>query len=393
MYDEKHSISLLFNANKVFDRQVIEGIGQYLQTSRVSWDVYLEEDFRTRLSHIQQWSGDGIIADFDDPSVVAVLEQFSLPIVGVGGSYSNEKHYPDVPYVATDNVALMKAAYLHLKRKGLEQFAYYGLPEDPHCKWAAERENALLTLCKKDGYDCSRFLGQATTPHNWQQLMASLTQWLQTLPTPIGIIAVTDARARHILQACDLIGKEVPDTISIIGIDDDDIARNLSRISLSSVSQGAIQMGFQAAKLLHRRMENPAIGHRRILVPPIGVVERQSTDFKALRDAAVIQAMHFIRQRACSGIKVSQVLDFVGLSRSNLEQRFQHEMGHSIHAEIHHTKLAHACDMLCSTTLSTEQVAEQSGYPSLQYMYAVFKKHFNQTPMQYRQKHHLKAKS
>jgi LacI family transcriptional regulator len=393
MYDVKHSITLLFNANKVYDRQVIEGIGRYLQTSRVSWDIYLEEDFLTRLDHIDEWSGDGIIADFDDPSIEAGLKGISLPIVGVGGSYSNARHYPDVPYVATDNAALMEAAYLHLKRKGLERFAYYGLPAGPQSKWASEREKALVKLCHQDGYDCSIFLGQATKLQNWQQLMASLTEWLQSLPTPIGVVAVTDARARHVLQACDLIGKEVPDTISIIGIDDDDIARNLSRISLSSVSQGAIEMGFQAAKLLHRKMETPKLRNRRILVPPSGVVERQSTDFKALRDTAVIQAMHFIRQRACSGIKVSQVLDFVGISRSNLETRFFNEMGHSIHSEIHNTKLTHACNMLQSTSLSTEQVSAQSGYPSLQYMYAVFKKHFNQTPAQYRNQQCSMAKS
>ena len=69
------------------------------------------------------------------------------------------------------------------------------------------------------------------------------------------------------------------------------------------------------------------------------VIERRSTDYRSLTDPAVIQAMHFIRNHACKGIKVEQVLDSVGISRSNLEKRFKEEVGETIHAVIHAEKL------------------------------------------------------
>ncbi len=384
MFQAKHSITLLFSANKVYDRQVIEGVGHYLQSSKVDWDVYLEEDFLPRLEHIEQWGGDGIIADFDDPSIQSALKDIRLPIIGVGGSYQEESDYPDVPYVATDNLAVVRCAYEHLKQKGLERFAFYGFPHDENHRWAAEREKAIVNLCKEDGFDCAVYRGHPTRPETWQYSMNRLSDWLQGLANPIGIISVTDARARHLLQACDHIGKLVPDNISIVGIDDDDIARNLSRISLSSVTQGCFDMGFQAARLLHRRLENPSLKNKIVLVPPVGVAQRQSTDFKSLKDTYVIQAMHFIRQNACRGIKVDQVLDYVGISRSNLESRFKSERGHSIHNEIHNEKLERACKMLEDSEMTTNEIAKVSGYPSLQYMYAVFKKHFDKTPKEYR---------
>ncbi|MCF2948377.1 DNA-binding transcriptional regulator [Paraglaciecola aquimarina] len=387
MFQAKHSISLLFNANKVYDRQVIEGIGHYLQSSKVDWDIYLEEDVLTRLENIDEWGGDGIIADFDDPTVQAALVNAKVPVIGVGGSYSNAADYPDVPYVATDNFAVVKCAYEHLKKKGLERFAFYGFPADQNHRWAVEREAAMVKLCKEDGYECSIYRGHPTRPETWQYTMNRVTDWIQALPNPVGIVSVTDARARHLLQACDHIGKLVPDNISIVGIDDDDIARFLSRISLSSVTQGCFDMGFQAAKLLHRHLDNEGLKNKRVLVPPLGVSERQSTDFKALKDPFVIQAMHYIRQNACRGIKVDQVLDFVGVSRSNLEQRFKEERGHSIHAEIHNEKLDKASKLLKESEVSTNEVAQVCGYPSLQYMYAVFKKHYNQTPREYRIEH------
>lgn len=41
-----HRIALLFNANKVYDREIITGIGQYLLSTRVAWDLFLEEGFQ-----------------------------------------------------------------------------------------------------------------------------------------------------------------------------------------------------------------------------------------------------------------------------------------------------------------------------------------------------------
>lgn len=388
---QRHRISLLFNANKVYDRQIIEGIGHYLQSSKVSWDVYLEEDCLARVSHLENWEVDGIIADFDDPEIQQALQNLPLPIVATGSSYADANRYPKLPYVGTDNHAIAKAAFEHLKQKGLEHYAYYGLPDDASHRWAIERERAIVSLCNEFGFECARYRGQLTRAETWHDSMARLADWISTLPSPVGIIAVTDARARHLVQACDSIGRVVPDEVSIVGIDDDDIARNLSRVSLSSVSQGCFEIGFQAAKLLHKSLqrEKPLsqgtdAKYPRILVPPTGVIQRQSTDFKALQDPYVIQAMHFIRQYACKGIKVDQVLDFVGVSRSNLEHRFVHECGHSIHTHIHNTKLETACQLLLESENSLAFIAERSGYPSLQYMYAVFKKHYGITPNKYR---------
>jgi len=342
MFQARHSITLMFNANKVYDRQVIEGIGHYLQTSKVDWDIYLEEDFRTRLENIGDWVGDGIIADFDDCEVQKALENVNVPVIAVGGSYHSHNRYPDTPYVATDNFEVVEAAYTHLKQKGLERFAFYGVPVDDNHRWAEEREIAIKELTTADGYSCKVYRGQQTSPETWQYSMNRLADWIQSLPKPIGIIAVTDSRARHLLQACDHIGIAVPDRISIVGIDNDDIARYLSRISLSSVTQGCFQMGYKAAKLLHRSLDGNEIKNTLIKVPPTGVEERQSSDYKALNDPHVIQAMQFIRQHATRGVKVDQVTDYVGISRSNLEQRFVAERGHSIHTELHNEKLNRA---------------------------------------------------
>lgn len=234
--DKYFRIVLLFNANKVYDRQVVEGVGEYLQASQCHWDVFIEEDFRTRLDNINHWVCDGIIADFDDPIITQHLSQSPLSVIGVGGSYHQAKDYPSVPYIATDNYQLIHQAFLHLKQKGLKHFAFYGLPAKNYPHWSNEREYAFRQLVTREKYPGIIYNGMDITQENWQHAQNRLSDWIQTLPPQTGIIAVTDARARHLLQVCDNLNINVPEEISIIGIDDEDMTRYLSRIVSSRFS-------------------------------------------------------------------------------------------------------------------------------------------------------------
>lgn len=117
MFDKRHRITLLFNANKAYDRQVVEGVGEYLQASQSEWDIFIEEDFRARIDNIKEWLGDGVIADYDDDEIARLLVDVHVPIIGVGGSYHLAENYPPVHYIATDNHALVESAFLHLKEK------------------------------------------------------------------------------------------------------------------------------------------------------------------------------------------------------------------------------------------------------------------------------------
>ncbi|KOY63815.1 XylR family transcriptional regulator [Photorhabdus heterorhabditis] len=386
----RYHITLLFNANKAYDRQVIEGIGGYLQASQCNWDIFIEEDFTTKLNGLKTLQSDGIIADFDDMEIQRFFSHLDIPVVGIGGSYHQENHYPAAHYIATNNFALIASAFNHLKAKGIKRFAFYGLPPASGKRWAIEREYAFRQLVEKEKYQGIVYQGMEITPENWFYAQNRLKDWLQILPSNIGIIAVTDARARHILAACEHLDILIPDKVCVIGIDNEEIARFLSRTGLSSVVQGTQQMGYQAAKLLHRLLDGyaPKKYHRQ-LIPPLKVIARQSTDFRALKDPAVIQAMHYIRHNACKGIKVEQVIDAVGMSRSNLESRFKSEFGQTIHTIIHNNKLDKVKNLLTDTSIPISEIASICGYSSLHYFYSMFKRNYNITPKEYRNRYKI----
>jgi LacI family transcriptional regulator len=382
-----HRIALLFNANKIFDRDVIAGIAAYLGSTRKAWDLFLEEDFRLRLAGIESWQGDGIIADFDDPAVAEALSHCRVPVVAVGGSYASESDYPHgVPYVATDNFKLIKLARDHLIDVGLHRFAMFSLPQAQENRWAQERENAFRTLMGEERMEAEIFRGCETSASSWDESVQGQIAWLRSLPKPVGIIAVTDARARQLLQACIIAGISVPEQVALIGIDNDPLVRMLARIPLSSVMQGAQEMGRTAAHLLDQMMHGVRLAGTRIQVPPAGINVCASSQHEPVKHPHVMRARHFIRQYACQGIKTYQVAEHVGVARSSLETYFREELGCSVHDMILGFKLDAAKAGLENGERSIADVALGCGFSSTQYMHLVFKRELGYSPRAYRDK-------
>lgn len=389
MYKRRKKVSLLFNANKTFDRGIMRGIGEYIKKTQCPWDVFIEEDFRYSIKSIEDIKADGVIADFDDPLLSSHIFDDTINVVGVGGSYSNAENYPNIHYVASDNYQLVYDAYTHLKNKGIDDFAFYGVECNEKKLWAKEREHSFRKIVTSEGHDANIYIGNDFTADNWLYSLNRLADWIQILPKPIGIIAVTDSRARHILQVCEHLNLLVPDQVLIIGIDNEEMAQYLSSISLSTVEQGTFRIGYEAAKTLDMLMSGSKLKMSRTLISPYCVHSRQSTDYKSVKDPYVMQSVNFIRLNACKGIKVDQVVNKIGISRSNLESRFKCELGYSVHHLIHQTKLSKACDFVCESDLSFYEISELCGYPSIQYMYTLFKKELNMTPKEYRNHHKL----
>ena len=376
-----HRIALLFNANKVYDREIIEGIGAYLQSTRADWDLFLEDDFRARLAGLAQWHVDGIIADYDDPGVAAAVADARIPVVAVGGSYADAANYPaGVPYVATDNAGLVKLAHDHLVESGLPNLAMYSLPEAPGNRWAREREAAFVRL--EPGALVYR--GFQTSAIDWNRALEALTDWIASLAKPVGIMAVTDARARHLMQACTVAGIAVPEQVAIVGIDNDPLTRSLTRIGLSSVRQGTHEMGRIAARLLHQMLHGARLASRRVVVPPAGLNLQASSRHTRPFSAQVMKARHFIRQHGCQGVKNEQVAAYVGESRSTLEHRFRVELGTTVHQELLRHRLEAARELLQHAEISIAAVADRAGFSTLQYLYTVFKRELGTTPAAYR---------
>jgi len=380
-------IALLSNGNKVFDREVVAGVAGYLASTRAEWHLFLDEDFPSGLAGIGGWQGDGIIAGFDDPALAAGLAGSRIPVVAVGGSYEDAAAYPaGLPYVASDNAALVRLAYEHLIETGLVHFAMFSLPEAPDKRWAQEREQAFAALVRRDRMAPSIFRGRSGA--DWDAALGEQVAWLHSLPKPVGIVAVDDCRARQLMQACALAGIAVPGQVALIGIDNDPLARMLTRIPISSVIQGAHEMGRSAAQLLDRMLHGVRLPATRVLVAPAGISAQASSRHEPACNPHVMRARHFIRQYACQGIKTDQVADYVGISRSSLESHFRQALGCSVHDAILRFRLDAATAILAQGDCNLAEVALKCGFTSSQYMHSVFKRELGCSPRGWQERTH-----
>jgi LacI family transcriptional regulator len=139
-----------------------------------------------------------------------------------------------------------------------------------------------------------------------------------------------------------------------------------------------------AAELLDRLMAGQRLLPKAHLIPPIRVVARRSTDVLAIKDADLSAAIRFIREHACDGISVAQVLESVPLSRRSLETRFQKLLGRTPHDEIVRVQIERAKQLLAQSELSLKAIAARLGFRHSEYLNVVFRRATGQPPGAYR---------
>jgi LacI family transcriptional regulator len=122
----------------------------------------------------------------------------------------------------------------------------------------------------------------------------------------------------------------------------------------------------------------------RILIEPLHIVTRRSSDTLAIKDRSVATALRFINEQALHGCTVTDVVNFARVSRSFLERRFRQHLKRSPQAEIRRVQVSRIKQLLSETDFTLERISELSGFEHPEYMSVVFKRLVGQTPGQYR---------
>ena len=187
-----------------------------------------------------------------------------------------------------------------------------------------------------------------------------------------------------VLEACAIGGIRVPDDVAVVGIDEDLLLSELSNPPLSSVVWNADQCGYLAAELLHEMMLGRVKEKHLILVEPLRVAARLSSDVIVAENRDVSVAAAFIRDNARRPIGVQDVVKHCATSRRTLEVCFQHSLGRSIREEIERVRINSAKQLLAETDLSATKIARSSGFNSQSYLSKVFRRVVGMTMARYR---------
>jgi LacI family transcriptional regulator len=375
-------VALIVETAKQYDRGLLRGVGRYLK-GHGPWSVYLEERGPGDAvpSWLKRWRGDGIIARIRDVEMADALRATGAPIVELRRQVVEY----DMPAVHCDDDAISALAVGHFRERGFRHFAFCGRPGE---RWSDLRGDAYRRRLAADGAACHAYVRpRRSRALTWEAEQDAVARWLGTLPGPVAVLACNDVRGLQVLDACRRIGLSVPESVAVLGVDNDVVLGELSDPPLSSIDQDLERIGYEAAALLDRLMRGEPPPREPILVEPLGVVARLSTDSVAIDDPAVATALRLIRQHACDGRGIDHLADRTGLSRRVLQRRFKALTGRTLQEEILNTQLARVRQMLAETDLKLESIAARSGFHYVGYMCSFFKGRTGLTPGEYRRLH------
>jgi len=379
-------VALLIESSRAYGRGLLLGVAKYVR-EHGPWSISLQEqspcdvipDWRDR------WKGDGIITRLDNKKMANVIRRLRVPAIYLRNVPPNMQ----APMVMTNNAAAARLAFEHLRERGFRHFAFCGFDG---ADYSDTRRDNFIRFVGEAGLRCHVFRNPVRRPRGRtidferEGLRDGelVVRWLRQLPRPIGLMACNDMRGQQVLDACRAGGMGVPDEVGVVGVDNDEVLCDLSDPPLSSVVPDTERIGFEAAALLDEMMAGKESSLAPVYVDPKGVVARRSTEALAIEDRQMAAALRFVRERACEGIDVGDLVKAIPLSRSTLERRFIKVIGRSPKDEIMRVRLNRAKQLLAETSFSIEFIAEKIGFERAEYLSRIFKKKTGLTPLRFR---------
>ena len=364
-----------------FGRDIIQGIMTFAFQHR--WNLTFEHYslFDASLPRLVYWKGDGIISRSGNTAIANQVAKTRLPFVELVGH--SEQALPDV---LVDETAQAKMVFEYFYERGYRRFACFSYSDT---WWTIYRKKSFAAYLESLGFSCEiltvKRMRNRIMPMWFEEDRPLITDWLKNLPKPIALFAVTDSHAKAVLHICQAEGIAVPEDIAVVGAENDEWFCKLCQPPLSSVEEDGRRVGHIAATLLQKRMDRP---RRRksgtILVPPLFITERQSTEGTAIEDKDAAEVIRFIREKACDGLTVREVVDFCNLSHRTLARLIHKWTGRTIEQEIKRVRIETAKRLLKETDYSVTLIGIRCGFNKPEYFCNLFRQDTGMTPKEFR---------
>lgn len=362
---------------------MLKGVAHFERNHQL-WIGFLDDEARAEKDpkwlRSKKWNG--VISRHTTAGLVQMCADLKLPLVDL----NDTEPFPGVPKIRPDNVGLGHLGAEHFIERGYQHFGFAGFANHG---WSRERRDGFLEALRLAGKACDVFdvnyPGDFTPFWDTQQIDA-LVNWLRRLPRPVGVMACNDMRAQQVISAAHAGTILVPEEVAVLGANNEPIRCELSYPPLSSVSPNAFQSGYKAAEVLAGLMNKQRPASLDLRIEPVGVATRPSTDVLAIDDRSVTTALSYIRQRACAGLVVDEVVKAAHASRSQLEKKFRRYLGRSPQAEIRRVQVAKIKQLLMETDYPLKKIADMTGFEHVEYMSVVFKRLTGDSPGGFRKR-------
>ena len=359
----------------------LDGIAAFAKSH--DWSIAIED----RSSLPSGWTGDGalVLLRQRQPRVAAFARRLAargIPVVDLSICHPEI----NLPRVVGDHGAIGRLAAEHFIERHFRHAAFFAKDWTNVEKlrlggfrrvWTdSGREEPQAWVWRKD---CSE-----RRYDDWKALNAWLAAKLSAAPKPLALFAFNDNNAALALEAALAAGFSVPEEIAMLGVDDEALIVENQSVPLSSVRHDLRGIGVQAAALLDQLMEGGKLPKTPILVPPLGIAVRRSTDVVAVSSQTLRHALALIREHLSDSYGVSELAADLGVSRATLSRLFSAEMDSTPSNEFLRQRLARAKVLLATTDIPIKTIASECGFCDFSHLANVFRRETGTTPHAFR---------
>jgi len=309
-----------------------------------------------------------------------LARSLGCPVVSVNADRSRQH----LASVFPNERAIAELALDHFRARGLEHVTTFRFSDEP---FAVARDEAFRVQARaaKVGFAPGWWVDGAE-PTRANERRGALVAWLRSLPRPCGVFTCCDAWGRVVARYARAARLRVPEDLALVGVDNDVVECELVTPPLSSVSVPWRQIGEKAATLVELSLARKSIRGRRLLIAPVEVFSRRSSDGLAIEDRLVVTAVAWIRGHAKERLTVPLVARAAGCSRQRLERRFRASLGRTVQEEVRRARVELAKGALQTTSAALREVAKASGFTSAALLSVAFQRELGMPPGVYRRR-------
>ena len=378
---------LLVDAASEYDRRLLRGLVRYTRENG-DWlffrvplalqyaEAETEEGGNNIVELARNWGANAIIGRwlYGNPSILASL---GIPVV-IQNYRERSREFSNL---TGDYVGTGKIAAGFFLRGGFSRFAYFGVKD---VVWSEERREGFEQALAAGGAHCDSLMVEQTA----YQERERVSRWLHALPKPVALFCCDDAYALSVSEICRAEGIAVPDEISILGVDNDELLCGISDPEISSISLDVEQAAYILAKRVHTQIRDGSRDPFSIVVQPGEIVIRGSTGRQGIADPYVRMIVDHLRTNYMRETALEDILSRIPLSRRSIEMRFRKEMApmtmHRFLLSCRTDALAH---LLTTTDLPLPVAAEQAGFSDGGNVSRTFRRFKGCSPKEYRERH------
>jgi LacI family transcriptional regulator len=295
-----------------------------------------------------------------------------MPLINV----ENLSDITKAPSVVVDDEEVGRMVAKSMIGGGFESYAYAGLTGN------------LYTILRQNGF--VEYLitnGKRVTlaPPGWvTRPLGIWSEWLRSLPRPVGIFCATDYTARRVIQAARLVSLRVPEEISVVGVGNIYRDSLYAGVPIASVELPYFEIGKEAGRQLDDLRYGRLKGFRNTKFSPVRLLERVSSRFDMIEDPVVGRTLDLMRTRYHEVLTIDGLAKQLAVSRRGLEQRFHETLSSSPYRELLKIRMERAKHLLEHSEKKVIEISQLCGFSSQHQFSNSFKRICGISPRDYR---------